>query len=114
MKHILLLFIFCILNLATFAQRESGPSCINCFGNNAEKTQILVYPNPVTEFIGINDETEQVRRLDIFNLMGRQIKSIVINKGERYSISELPNGVYFARLIDKNDRVITTQRLNKR
>ena len=114
MKQTLLLLTFFFLSFAASAQRDSGPSCQNCFGNNAERSQIVIYPNPVTEFVGVNDDNELVRRLDIFNLMGRQMKSISVSKGERYSLSDLPNGVYFARLIDKNDRIITTQRINKR
>ena len=114
MKQTLLLLTFFFLSFVASAQRESGPNCQNCFGSGAERAQIVIYPNPVTEFVGVNDENEQVRRLDIFNLMGRQMKSISVSKGERYSVSELPNGVYFARLIDKNDHIITTQRINKR
>ncbi len=114
MKQTLLLLSFFFLSFVASAQRESGPNCQTCFGSNGERVQIMIYPNPITEFVGINDENEQVRRLDIFNLMGRQMKSISVSKGERYSVSDLPNGVYFARLIDKNDRIITTQRINKR
>jgi hypothetical protein len=114
MKQLLLVFTFSILGFVASAQRDGGPNnnCINCGGT--ERAQLLIYPNPVTEFIGVNDDNDLVRRLDIFNLMGRQIKSITITKGERYSVSELANGVYFVRMIDKNERVITTQRVNKR
>jgi Secretion system C-terminal sorting domain len=114
MKQILLLFIFSILSFAASAQRDGGPSqnCQNCYTGAA---QLLVYPNPITEFLSINDENDQIRRLDIYNLMGRQIKSITISaKGERYSVEDLTNGVYFIRLIDKNNRITTTQRINKR
>ncbi len=118
MKQILLVFSFFMFSMVAFGQqRDGGPNsnCNNCFGNNSpEKVQLLVYPNPITEFLGVNDDADQVRRVDIFNLMGRQVKSIYVTKGERYSVTDIANGVYFIRLIDKNDRVITTQRINKR
>ena len=69
MKQTLLLLTFFFLSFVASAQRDSGPSCQNCFGNNAERSQIVIYPNPVTEFVGVNDDNEVVRRLDIFNLM---------------------------------------------
>jgi hypothetical protein len=119
MKHAILLSIFSFFTLQLFAQ--SDKSCINC-GNsyNTEsavsisRSVINIFPNPTTDFVSVNDESDRVNKLEFYNLTGRQMKAFAVTRGEKYSISELPDGVYFVRLIDKNNRIVTTQRVNKR
>lgn len=116
MKHILLILFVGLLSNSLFAQRES--SCINC-GNDgnsvfATKAAVMVYPNPVVDYIAVADENEKVAKLEFYNLTGRQMKSLSVQRGEKYNVYDLPDGVYFVRLIDKNNRIVTTQRLTKR
>lgn len=119
MKHAILLSFFSFFTLQLFAQ--SDRSCISC-GNSyntesllsANRNTISIYPNPTTDYVAVNDESDRVNKLEFYNLTGRQMKSFAVTRGEKYSISELPDGVYFVRLIDKNNRIVTTQRVNKR
>jgi|JI71714BRNA_FD_contig_71_1899863_length_422_multi_4_in_0_out_0_1 hypothetical protein len=118
MKHIVL-FIFTILFTANlFAQSEK--SCINCGSYSNEsglatsRIGINVYPNPTTDYVAVNDENDRVNKLEFYNLTGRQMRAFTVSRGEKYSIYDLPDGVYFVRLIDKNNRIVTTQRVTKR
>jgi Secretion system C-terminal sorting domain len=119
MKHAVLFIFLCFFTIQLSAQ--SDKSCINCgnsFNNEpalgAAKVAINIYPNPTSEYVAVNDESDKVSKLEFYNLTGRQMKVFPIVRGEKYSISELPDGVYFVRMIDKNNRIVTTQRVNKR
>jgi hypothetical protein len=119
MKHAILLSIFSFFTLQLFAQSEK--SCIGCgnsYGQDSalpiSKSAISIFPNPTTDYVAVNDDSDRVNKLEFYNLTGRQMKSFAVTRGEKYSISELPDGVYFVRLIDKNNRIVTTQRVNKR
>jgi Secretion system C-terminal sorting domain len=119
MKHAILLSIFSFFSLQLFAQ--SDKNCIGC-GNSyntesalsVSKSAISIFPNPTTDYVAVNDDSDRVNKLEFYNLTGRQMKAFAVTRGEKYSISELPDGVYFVRLIDKNNRIVITQRVNKR
>lgn len=117
MKQIILLTFFSFFTVALFAQSEK--SCIGCgtyFSESSAvaKTAVSVFPNPATEYIAINDESDRVTKVEVYNLTGRQMKSFVAAKGEKYNVFDLADGVYFVRLLDKNNRIVTTQRITKR
>ncbi len=77
-------------------------------------TKVTIYPNPATEFISIDNDTN-VQSLQILNLVGRRIKIIEdVVRDTPYDISDLPNGMYLVQIIDKQGKVLTTQRLSKR
>jgi hypothetical protein len=101
MKHLLLLFAFLLLGLA--AQAQTTP-----------KGLVSIFPNPASEFISVNDQTDQVGSLAVFNMLGKRVKQFDVVKGENYPIADLPKGMYLIQLIDKHKRVITTQKVDKR
>lgn len=75
---------------------------------------VMIYPNPATEYIRIDDEQGQVKRLDIFNLLGKKVTSYEVQgESEKYNVSRLQKGVYLVRMIDGNGKVLRTQRINK-
>ena len=93
---------------------------VNILSAQAEKKNALVaypsvsvFPNPASDYITVNNE-EAVKTIYVFNLLGRKMRNFEVEKGERYEIGDLPNGLYVIQLIDKNNKVLTTQRLTKR
>jgi Secretion system C-terminal sorting domain len=74
---------------------------------------VSIYPNPASEYITVNNE-EAVKSIYVFNVLGRKMKNFEVEKGERYEIGDLPNGLYVVQLVGKNNKVLTTQRLTKR
>ncbi|MGK0365002.1 MAG: hypothetical protein ACI85O_002063 [Saprospiraceae bacterium] len=123
MKQFLLIFLFAMFLTAGFSQIGD---CRDCFGD-PDKTyntghgqiasaakQLMVYPNPATNFIMLKNSTG-VREVRIFNLIGRQVTSfIVLEKGQSYPVADLPNGMYLVQLIDSNNDIMSTHRMNKR
>jgi hypothetical protein len=62
------------------------------------KDAISVYPNPATDFIGINlSSNATLKEIKILDLTGRTIETRPVQKGEnniRISVSDYPSGVY--------------------
>lgn len=58
-------------------------------------TQLLVYPNPATDVLNLNDTYEQVQ---VYNMQGQLILSK--SKSNQLYVSELPPGTYFVRVND--------------
>jgi hypothetical protein len=103
MKKNLLLLIFVCLSSIAFAQNEQ----------NRTIKGITIFPNPATEFIAVNDE-ENVRNVVVYNMVGRKMKNFEVEKGRRYEVGDLPNGLYVVQLVGKNNKVLATQRLTKK
>jgi hypothetical protein len=104
-KNILSIALILFTSLMLSAQVEKR--------NDLVRPTISVYPNPATEFISVNHE-ESVKNIYVFNLVGRKMKNFEVEKGERYEIGDLPNGLYVIQLIGKDSKVLTTQRLTKK
>ena len=121
MKHILLLCFAILAATSAFGQREY---CYNCaqtpsdyntspYGANSTRTDVVIYPNPVSDYFGITDN-DNVKQIVLVNLLGRRVRTFEYNKGERYLISDLPQGVYLVQFVGKGNRVLTTQRMSKK
>jgi Secretion system C-terminal sorting domain len=117
-RTLLLTLMLCFLSLgAIWSQTASSNSPIAAVLSNRSSTQnpkIKVYPNPATEYIKLSQIVD-VRKIKILSLIGSPIKFYdVIDTEEKYDVSDLPNGLYLVQLLDSSNKVITTQRLNKR
>ncbi len=77
-----------------------------------KKKKISIYPNPAVNFIGLSD-SDDVQKIVIFNVMGREAKSFKVEKGLKYDVTDLKTGMYLVQIVDMNNKIITTQRLNK-
>ncbi|MEM1319879.1 MAG: T9SS type A sorting domain-containing protein [Bacteroidota bacterium] len=74
---------------------------------------VKVFPNPTTNYIMLSD----VRGIDemvVYNLMGREVRSFQAVEGRRYSVADLPNGIYLLSLVGEETGIIKTLRLNKK
>jgi hypothetical protein len=122
MKHILLIFILFIAGITTAsAQREDCQGCGNVGTkystntNNPSNAQVAVFPNPFTEYISVKDNDNQVNQVVLYSITGKKVRVIEdVDSNERYYLNDLQNGMYLVQLIGKNNKIITTQRINKR
>ena len=76
---------------------------------------LSVYPNPTIDFITLSND-ENVKSIELYSLLGRKIRSFEVDRtGDRYDVSDLPNGVYFLNVIGKNtNKPLLTLRLTKK
>lgn len=115
MKKTLLVILFCIFGLAAQAQfAYTGNNGDNRAGRSSEvTTTIQVFPNPATEYFNVSSN-QQVERITVYNLLGREMKSFTFTDGDRYFIGDLSKGMYLVQMTGKDNRLISTQRLSKR
>ena len=121
-KNLLLTFFSFFLILAISAQSHSD--CDGCpdseqlenklyHSNQQPVKKISIYPNPASEFIGLK-HADGIKEIMIYNVVGRKMKSFTVNKGEQYYIADLPKGMYLVQMLDYGNKIVTTQRINKR
>lgn len=74
---------------------------------------IRVYPNPTTDYFMLADNTDVVDKVVIYNIIGRQMKSYKAIDNFKYTVNDLPEGIYIIRLLNNNGNTVKTIRLNK-
>ena len=112
MKHLLLALCLLLTTGAALAQLDRGPSAYWEFDHN-DTPQLRVFPNPAVDYIEVSN-SQQVKMLAVYNLVGRRVKTFQYGQGEKYFIGDLPRGMYLVQLIGDRNSVLTTQRVNLR
>lgn len=95
------------VNFSASASQSSGISAVS--GSSTPS----VYPNPAIDHIMVQDGNNEVKYLEIYNVVGRKIEDFTVNSGGKYDVSGLPLGMYMVRMLDKNKNIIRTQRISK-
>lgn len=117
MKQSLLLFFLIFSFGLANAQLALKDDCTNCPKKSLtyQKTDIKVYPNPATNYIEFQNPEDKVKRVVVYNLVGRPIRRMSATSGKNwYDVSDLSRGMYLIQLLDAKGTVITTKRINKR
>ncbi|WP_100613445.1 T9SS type A sorting domain-containing protein [Confluentibacter citreus] len=103
---ITLLFFAFMINQQGFSQSN--------FGNASTQQNIeglSIYPNPVTEgrqIIYITSKKNFAKNIEIYNVLGKQILSTVLN-GKELNISSLSTGVYILKITE--NKISETRKL---
>lgn len=121
MKYTLLSLIFIFLLSDTVEAHlnntdipTANPIISTHFGLEEDGDKISVYPNPATDYFMLKN-AENATKLLIYNIVGRQVKSFQTNGGnEKYIVNDLPKGMYVIRLLNDNNDLVETLRLNVR
>lgn len=74
---------------------------------------VSVYPNPVQSEFFLRNPENQVKSIRLFNLMGKELKQFRVVANRSYNVGDLAQGIYFVQLLDANDQVIKTAKINK-
>lgn len=101
MKQPLLVFLFLIAGIALRAQNATHP-------------EFSVFPNPALENIVVQDHSDAIGQVIVFNLLGKKVKTFEAAKGESYYVGDLAKGVYLVQLVGRNKQVVKTQKIEKR
>ncbi len=110
MKQLLLLCLFFCLTNVVFSQSSFSERLAL---KRTDRIELQIFPNPATSHISIN-ENDQVKEIKVFNLVGREVKKFDFVDGEKYYVGDLPKGMYLVQLVDKRNKILTTQRVSKR
>lgn len=109
MKHLILLFSFCLITSIAAGQASFRSTA----SSGTQVAELSVYPNPTADFFKVttNDLVQQVA---VYNLAGRQVKTFNYAEGEKYFVGDLPRGMYLIQLINNSDRTLVTRRVSVR
>lgn len=93
-------------------EEECGVDVVSSVLDNS----FAVYPNPAVNSINvIASFSAHIKTVEFVNIVGRAVASYDWNTASgkmTYDISELPQGVYFARLIDDAGKVVYTEKVS--
>jgi Secretion system C-terminal sorting domain len=77
-------------------------------------TGVKIYPNPASDYFSIQDDYDVVDRVVVYNMIGRAMKNYSTNNANnRYTLNDLPEGLYIIRLLNNKGATVKTVRLNK-
>jgi hypothetical protein len=87
---------------ASFGFKTTAMNCVLRTEPDILNAKVNLYPNPTSNQLTI-DYNESVKQLSIVNLLGQSLKTLEINASGRMDVdvSELPQGVYFLRINEK-------------
>lgn len=88
----------------------------NCTVANEETdiASINIFPNPVNNQFKLDGDLKEIASIEIFNFVGKKVKSFNRNTVDQYNIEDLSMGRYFVRLIDKNEQSVKVLRMLKK
>ena len=110
MKKIILYTFLFFISFAASAQSAQSTSEVPSF--RFHKPSFKVFPNPATEYFQLKDESETVSRINVYNIVGKKIKTFEVDVEKKYYVDRLPKGMYLVQLLGQNNKIIATQRLN--
>jgi hypothetical protein len=83
------------------------------YSRKESRVNIDVFPNPATHFISLN-ETTGVTKLVLYNMVGGRVREFSeITPDARYSLENLPRGMYLIQIIGTNNVNLAVKRLFK-
>jgi hypothetical protein len=62
--------------------------------------QLRLYPNPAADFVWIESSEEPLQQIEIFNVLGQQIRSMTVSDVDKARIptNDLTSGLYLVRV----------------
>ena len=117
MKNTLLLLFFSFfiaIGAAAQITADAGNELSQLPRATKQKTAVKIFPNPASNFIALQGEDHDIFEIRVISLVGKEVLKFEVVKGKKYSIMEIPNGMYLVQMLDLNKKIITTQRLHKR
>ena len=76
-----------------------------------ENLNFNIYPNPTSDYFML--EGDGVEKVVIYNIIGREVRSYKVTEGAKYTVTDLPEGIYIIRLISAAGLPVKTIRLSR-
>jgi Concanavalin A-like lectin/glucanases superfamily/Secretion system C-terminal sorting domain len=69
----------------------------------SKKYLVSILPNPAHDYIIING-ADKFKRVQLVDMTGKLVKQFIVNSGNRYNITGIPQGVYLLQLINDDEQ----------
>lgn len=112
MKQILLVFTLMFFVSLGYSQ-TSFKERLEFKPPKKERIDIKVFPNPAENFIRVTPDN-RIRKIQVYNLVGKEVQSYTYQDNQQYSVADLPKGIYLVRIVDSNNKILVTRRISKR
>ena len=68
--------------------------------------KVSIYPNPAKEYLFIDLPGENQARIEIISISGQIVHTEFISKKAQIEVSTLPEGIYFLKIMSKNQVIV--------
>ncbi|MDB4768660.1 T9SS type A sorting domain-containing protein [Saprospiraceae bacterium] len=109
-KIVLFTLLFFISFVASAQLADNSSSETSSF--RSFKRALRVFPNPATEYFQLADKNDLVDQINIYNIVGKKMKTFKVVDDKKYYLNQFPKGMYLVQLVSSKNKVISTQRLN--
>jgi hypothetical protein len=83
----------------SFTYSKIIPITINC-----DNVSVNVYPNPVSDMLHVNINSNALNSAIIYNTAGKNISNTILQNGDNsINIKNLPNGIYVVKILNNID-----------
>ncbi len=96
-----------------YVQSGSGTSNIRSIEQDNDDPAIDIFPNPAKTQLSIKSDNHITLRYELINMTGKKVLSGKKETGEIINIENLPEGIYFLQLFDKNNKIVTSEKIIK-
>lgn len=97
--------------LITYIICKPVPAAVGMVKTSSE---INVFPDPATATINVAYGTNDIAKIEVYNLVGRLMGAYTCSKGNAaIDVNSLVPGVYMVRLVDAHGRVAATRKFTK-
>ena len=73
-------------------------------------TNISIFPNPTTDYFKISTDLS-ISKIEIYNIIGKKIKTLKNTNSNTFAVSDLRNGIYLVRIFNSKNKVLKVIRL---
>lgn len=91
----------------------NATACTSATHDPAVVDALSIYPNPAGDFFKVSNP-ELVERLSVYNIVGKEVKTMEKSNSGSYDIADLTYGMYLVRMFDEDGDIIKVSRLSKR
>ena len=103
-----------IIETVDFDVKINDPDCWLVGTSEATIAALRVFPNPMTDYFQLEGNNENdVKRLAVYNLIGRQVRSFDATIANRFDMSGLPGGIYLVGMIGADGDILKTVRMSR-
>lgn len=85
--------------------------------SSSSSDDVVLYPNPARDAVNvIYDSKAGVKTIAVYNLIGKLMGPIykpADNSSAKINLDDMPNGIYFLRLMDDHGHVLATRRFTR-
>lgn len=72
------------------------------FKNSADKKELIVFPNPASDFLTIQTENNLLNKYAFYNVGGKKVLSGIVDQNGLIDVRKMDKGIYFLKVENSN------------